>query len=106
MEILDPFIRRYTENISIDTLDSYNCDGCDDVIYCTGCGAQFPKKAKHDNVPEFTWGRIFDGDCSDDDTDNQSLTTVYIRLCTDDGRLYCPFCRRHHKFKEISDSFN
>jgi len=63
-EMLDPIMRRYSQNMGIDKLASHNCQDCDKTIYCTVCGSQWPKDAKNDWIPEFTWGEIYDGNCT------------------------------------------
>jgi hypothetical protein len=105
-QMLDPFYRRYGENMGIDKLvdGSIVCEDCDQTIYCKKCGSQYPKSLKYDAEPTFTWGELYDGQCTKNDVDNKSGTTIYFSACVD-GKIFCFVCRHHEEFDEVGNSF-
>ena len=99
-------LKAYTENLGLDTLvsTSINCDNCDEHIFCTGCGYQVSKDTRNDYAAErLTYGDVFNGDCTANDTGNISGATIAFNACDAQGNMYCPKCRSYQEFKEYSD---
>ena len=96
----------YFNNIGIDKLvdGSIQCDNCDDSIYCTRCGLVVEKRIRYDYEPKFSYGDLFDGNCTTSTSDNVSGTEIILNVCKD-GLIRCPKCRSYAKFKEVSDSY-
>ena len=97
---------RHLKNIGIDAIDpsSIQCDNCTEHIFCKRCGFQVGKNIRYDFEPRFTYGDIFDGDCTENETDNISGAKIAFNACDDTGRMFCPNCRTYEFFEELSNT--
>ena len=106
MDIPFGTLRRYTENLGTNTLvdGSISCDGCDDVIFCTGCGFSASKGTRYDYEPKFSYGDIYNKACKEDPAGNKSGAVITLNACDDNGNMFCPACLSMQPFKEVSTS--
>ena len=95
----DGIERRYANNLPIRVLDSSQttCDDCDETIFCTGCGFQVDKSIPYDMEPLFSWGDLYDGNCT---KTRSNAETIHFTACKD-GLIWCPKCRSYHEFVEV-----
>ena len=111
MTIPDGLQKGYMENLGLNLLDTTDRTEAEDYIYCKSCGMTAPKSLRYDHEPKFTYGDIFDGNCSSSSSDNVSGTFVITAFCELDsagnetGRRKCPVCAGYSFFEEIEDSF-
>jgi hypothetical protein len=105
-EIPYGILRGYTRNLGLNTLvdGSITCGKCTEHIYCTGCGYQVGKDIRYDYEPRFTYGDVFNGDCTENDQNNISGQTIAFNACDSQGRIFCPNCRTYEFFDEIANT--
>jgi len=118
---LDGRSRRYGDNMGIDKLDSVTKIDADQYIFCTNskCGFEVSKDVPYYYEPGFTFGDIFEGNCTeltdtdgDDPTDrgSKTLTKIIFKACEMDsngnptGRIFCPECRSYQYFDEVGNT--
>lgn len=98
--------RGYSQHMGIDKIipGSISCTNCDEHIYCTGCSYQVGKAVRYDYEPRFTYGDIFNQDCTENDTGNISGQHIVFKACNDQGEMFCPACLSYQKFDEVSNT--
>ena len=105
-QYLDGYNRRYGDNISIDTLESITKDGADEYIFCTNndCGFVVAKDVRWDFATEFTYGDIYDGNCSNNPGSIVG-TQIIMDACGPGAHMmYCPKCRQKQTFDEVGNT--
>jgi len=107
----DGLQKRYMENLGTNLLDTTVRTDADQVIYCKSCGLTSPKSLRYDYEPKFSYGDIFNGDCTSSTPDNVSGTLFIVNFCEHDssgtatGRMKCPKCKGFSFFDEVENTF-
>jgi predicted nucleic-acid-binding Zn-ribbon protein len=105
-DFLDGRSRRYGDNMGIDKLASIVQTNTIDYIYCTKCGYIVNKLTRYDYEPLFSYGDIFTNNITGNLNNPVSITGTTIKFkAAVNGRIFCPKCRSHEIFKEVSTSF-
>ena len=98
---------RSMKYLNTELLETVACNNCDDYIYCTGCGSTFLKDYRYPIEPHFSYGQLYDGECTIETTDQNNIsgTTIVIKACGDQPHeIFCSTCREYHIFKTLDEA--
>lgn len=104
-EFLSGRSARYGNNMGIDKLAVINQEDTDTYIWCINCGFSVGKALRYDYEPIFTYGDLFVNNIVTHPDNPVSTTGTIVHFnAHKDGKIFCPKCRSHQTFLEVSAS--